>query len=124
MKPLLRSLAWALFWVTLFDHVVLPLLGVDAAWVHLVVTFAAAFIASGMTRRRSLRWRWAYLRHWEERQRPLVYNEDQMLMGAVLPGETMCVIGDTEGPLYGHVHTRTLLLGRARLRSETTWRQP
>lgn len=118
----LRPIAWAVAWGLTIEH--LLLWAGWSFWPAYLVSLLANVVAYLAARRRSLAWRLAVVLNWHKMQRPLVYNEDNVLMGGMLPFERLCVIGNDDGPIEAHVHTRTLLLGRPRLRAETVWRQP
>jgi len=115
-----RVLAWTFAW-TMIASMLTRILDWPF-WTQVAASTLAATLAIRATANESLRWRWVVLRNWGRLQRPLVLNEDGDVHGAILPFEILCLTGDERGICWGHIHSRTLVLGRERLRAQTRWR--
>lgn len=120
---ILRPFFWGGLWWTVTGWTLDALWPDLSLWIWYPAVIVACFVANCMAREQSLRWRWLMVRHRERLERPMVYNEDGQLLSAVLPGERVCVLRDAKGPITAHVHSRTLILGRHRMRAETRWRE-
>ena len=122
MRETARIVAWSLGWSMGSSFVMHVVLGWPVVVRLIVGTFVSA-AAIWMTRERSLRWRVLMLRHWS-RLNTLVLDEDGRVRASLLPFETLHMEGDEHGPLNAHIHSRTLVLGRPRVRARATWREP
>lgn len=121
MWAVVRPFFWGVVWSLLAQNFVEHAWGWPW-WAQAIVSIPAVGIAMEMTRHRSIMWRLAIIRCWDKMQRPLVIDEDGNLRGGMLPFEELHLTGDDDGPIEGHVHTRTLVLGRPKLRAQTRWR--
>ena len=118
----LRPVAWSVAWGYLSMRV-----GLALGWTLIAVIGFGCLVnvaAYGMAYRRSLGWRIAMLRHRRRLGMPLVIDEDGRLHAPMLmPMESLCVLGDEDGPIEAHVHSRHLFTGAPRLRAVTRWRE-
>lgn len=117
-----RPIAWGAVWWTITDWTANALWPELSPWVHYLLCFLACLAANLMARFQSLRWRWLMATQWSRLHRPLVRDEDGRVHGAAMPFEVLHLSHFNNVLVEGHVHTRTLLLGRPTLRAETVWR--
>lgn len=122
MRETARIVAWSLAWSAGSSFVTNVVLGWPL-WPRLIVGIAVSATAIWTTREHSLRWRFLMLRHWS-RLNTLILDEDGRVRASLMPFETLHMEGDEQGPLNAHIHSRTLVLGRPRVRARATWREP